>query len=105
MCEGGFLTGSRIFTTICSCHLSKLHTKFSSFLNMQDMLEFQKEKQARLNCMPVEVVLRAHQVQPLAADDGRVVPDEQANSRSNSLVVASVRLDTLSARIKVGCWL
>jgi hypothetical protein len=64
--------------------------------NVQDMLEFQKEKQARLNEVPVEVALRAHQVQYL--DEQRPPLD---GSLADALVIPQTSLATLSLRIQV----
>ena len=63
----------------------------------QDMREFQREKQARLNEVHVEVVLRAHQL--------HYVSDQQlqlSGSLEDALVIPNAILERLGSRIQVG---
>ncbi|GBF92886.1 cilia- and flagella-associated protein [Raphidocelis subcapitata] len=78
----------------------------------QDMLEFQREKQARLNCVPVEVALRASQVQvPLSSGAGAgagaggasgarasAAADVDSGALEQAVVVPQSCLDRLAAR-------
>ncbi|KAI8470236.1 MAG: hypothetical protein J3K34DRAFT_459006 [Monoraphidium minutum] len=62
----------------------------------QDMLEFQREKQAALNEVPVEVALRAHQVQCLA--EGQAPP--AGAGLAEVVVLSQASLERLAARIQ-----
>lgn len=64
------------------------------------MREFQREKQARLNEVPVEVVVRAHQVQHLAEQQSPLT-----DSLEDTLVIPNPSLERLGWRIQVGCQL
>jgi hypothetical protein len=63
----------------------------------QDIHEFQKEKQARLNQVPVDVLLRLHQLEHLPAGPGTLPTD-----LSGALVFDQHQLEALRQRMQVG---
>ena len=61
---------------------------------LQDINEFQREKQGRLNQVPVDVSLRLHQVQ---YHSDQQLPEDL----TGALVFGQEQLDRLKARMKV----
>jgi hypothetical protein len=64
---------------------------------LQDIVEFQKEKQGRLNELPAVVNLRLHQIQCM--DQGKPLSD-----LSGMLVFSQQQLIRLTQRMKVSRW-
>lgn len=62
------------------------------------MRDFQRDKQARLNEVPIEVVVRARQVQCSTAE--HLLPDASA---PDALVIPSSWMERLNSRIQVRC--